>query len=295
MKQTKTLGVDRVRIITNKPVVKNGEHAFEQQQPTTLVAATEREKALIAKIVKLERRLSACHDRVAGKDVVCLMPVSNGDVGLAVTQLEWMAELGGNPESTVVIWTPHGMSPRLVYALMCAAEDAWGAVEHGSTPFDLSNEGWPQGPSWMFATAAQWCHERRVDFLLLEPDAVPLKPDWFTRIVGEYRRCGRPYMGTVEFEREKCPRHMPGNAVYPWTLWERNITGSMVTPWDVLLAEQGNMELCAETKLIHQIWGTDAKAPSFRSTDDLAAIRKEAVLFHRCKDGSLIRQLKKLR
>lgn len=279
-----------VPVETNRP-------SFNLDAPAIanpIVVATPRETELLNRIGRLERKLSECRGHIAGKDVVALMPVSNSDVGIAIENLEWMAELGGNPDATCVIWTPAGMTRRLVDALVGAAEEAWGGVEHGTTPFDLYQEGWPQGANWMFATASHWCHERQLDFFLIEPDAVPLKPGWFRKIVGEYRTCGRPYMGTIEEAGAQHPRHMPGNAVYSWKVWEKDTARALYIPWDVLLAQSGNMDFVAETKSIQQVWGSNNKPPTFKDQDSMKIIRQDAFLFHRCKDGSLIRQLRML-
>lgn len=260
-------------------------------EPVTLTVATEREKALLRRIGRLEHRLSNREQYVAGKDVVCVVPVSNGDAGLAIELFEWMADLGGHPDHTCVVWTQHGMADRLKKTLVASAEDAWGSVILGSTPFDLYDEGWPRGANWMFSTVAQWCYEQRLDFMIVEPDAVPLKPQWFQQIVGEYRRCGRPFMGTVEDAREKCPAHMPGNAVYPWNVWEYGTIGNMTVAWDVALAEV-IMDDMAVTRRIQQFWGITGLPPSFPDRESLKIIKPEAMLFHRCKNGSLIRQLR---
>jgi len=282
-----------VRMETNRPTM----HTSPSPPPPEpeLVVATPREVELLNRIGRLERKVSECRGQVAGKDLVCVMPVSKNDVGLAVECLEWQAELGGHPDHTCLIWTPASMSERLVKTLVDAAEGAWGGVEHGSTPFDLSKEGWPQGANWMFATASQWCHKRQLDFMVLEPDATPLKPGWFTEIVGEFRRCGRPYMGTVEEPGPQHPRHMPGNAVYSWDVFEKDTARALYIPWDVLLAQDGIMDYVAETKRIQQVWGANNKPPTFPDHASLKIIKPGAVVFHRCKDGSLIRQLKATR
>ena len=46
------------------------------------------------------------------------------------------------------------------------------------------------------------------------------------------------------------------------------------------------------TTLIQQVFNTDGKPPSFADQASLSVIRKGAVLFHRCKDESLIERLR---
>jgi hypothetical protein len=95
-------------------------------------------------------------------------------------------------------------------------------------------------------------------------------------------------------------KHLTGCAIYPASI--RNYNGPSLmparskspVPWDVV-NPQATLRHTHETKLIEHLWGTDNVPPTFPLIDDLKRIPKEAALFHRCKDGSLIDRLREQR
>jgi hypothetical protein len=162
------------------------------------------------------------------------------------------------------------------------------------TPFDLPKEGWPTGANWNFLTAAEHCRRNRWDFWLNEPDCIPLKPGWFEAIRAEYAACGRPYMGFIEPATNDYPRHLTGNAAYHHSVFHHFRADQMGTAWDIAMADVLTPQAHA-TALFHQEFGRLDHPPTIHTVDDLRRIPKEAVVFHRNKDGSLIRVLREQR
>lgn len=258
------------------------------------VVVTEREKELIARLSQAQRELAIRRELwTAGKRVVAVMPWCEKDWVLAVRSLVHQAWLGRS-DGELVLVQPKATPAEQIGVVLAAAHQAWAQVTIAAAPFDLPDEHWPQGPNWSFMTACRHCYERELDFLILEPDAVPLKVGWFERLVRAYRGCGRPYMGTVEEAASdgRHPRHMPGNAVYSWRAWLRAPIRALYVPWDVQMAHDGIMDHVAKTDLVQQIWGAMNKPPTFQVPESLGILSPTAVLFHRCKDGSLMERLR---
>jgi len=171
-------------------------------------------------------------------------------------------------------------------------------------------QAWPKGPNFMFHNVSQVVQQRyRVPWLWLEPDCVPLVDNWLDRLAWEYGLCPKHFMGTmatVALSPDLPERHMSGCAIYPTNAYEimkeacaSDIAFDYASAGSIL-----GKNRAWETKLIYEIWGTHSVIPTFKAIkapDDAdnvlvpAVIPESAVLFHRCKDGSLIRLLRKQR
>lgn len=133
----------------------------------------------------------------------------------------------------------------------------------------------------------------------LEPDAVPLVPEWLDWIEAEYKRAGKPFL----LDRVITPTstHNSGIGVYParvrdYTMQLWNLSN---VPWDVFFKDDFTPHT-QHTTLIHDkfyaVMG-DPKSgePTFPDAASLAQIESGAVIFHRNKDGSLIQRLRESR
>jgi hypothetical protein len=71
-------------------------------------------------------------------------------------------------------------------------------------------------------------------FLWIEADCVPLKPGWIDQMEGEYKHCGKPFMGCV-YQRPFS--HLTGCAIYPNNIEQYNpkvTKGGYTSAWDVV-------------------------------------------------------------
>lgn len=163
---------------------------------------------------------------------------------------------------------------------------------------------WPSASNIMFSEVARHingCYKE--PWLWLEPDAVPLKPNWLFDMGMAYEYQPRRYMGCISENQQVkdangklekvIKRQMSGVAVYPQNAYmelARFCAGSI--PFDLQMAEH----VCARashTYLIQNHWGDFNKPPTFSNEPlpnavGLDFIEPQAVIFHRCKDGSLI-------
>lgn len=164
--------------------------------------------------------------------------------------------------------------------------------------------GWIPGSNSLFKAAA--LHARNVGepFLFLEPDAVPIRPQWLEAIESEYQRCGKPFMGAVvRHSVTSLPNpYLEGCAVYPSDAWSRMLPQSPDTSWTLANAERV-VPHAFNSPLFSHFWGprydfpptfAAAKGPgSPENTLLLSDIRPGTALYHRNKDGTLIRLLRK--
>jgi hypothetical protein len=227
-----------------------------------------------------------------GNKLVVAIPYCAGDLGQVCNLLRWMSEIGGAKGYTVLLCAPAGLEDAEADHVHALAEDVFSSVQTIRTSFDLPKEGWPIGTCWSFLHIARHCNAAQWDFLIVEPDCVPLRSGWMREIEEEYRDCGLPYMGKIEPAAQGYPAHVAGNAVYHWGVFDQFPVGHLDQAWDIGLASH-MVPLAHHTDLIAQEWGKPGQPPVFTSVQDLERIPKQAVLFHRSKDGKVIELLRK--
>ena len=225
-----------------------------------------------------------------GRDFVCVLPFCAADEHRFRQLLGWIAELG-RVDATAVIVAPASVH---IDSLTSLSLRAFTDPAFIHTPFDLPKEGWPTGTCWSFLKAAEHCRRNNLDFWLNEPDCIPLKPGWFQAIRAEYRACGKPYMGFIEPGTGDYPRHLTGNAAYHHSVFHHFRADKLGVAWDIAMADVLT-PLAHPTRLFHQEFGPLDHPPVFHTVDDLRRIPQEAMVFHRNKDGSLIRVLREQR
>ena len=225
--------------------------------------------------------------------MIVAFPVCVKDQGIAYESLRWMKEMGDDyRHHQMVLVASSTVSDSVVDDMVHSAKDA------GFTPITLlrmkdEQAGWPAGPNMMFRAMAE--HARKSasgSFLWLEPDAVPLCSGWLDKLEGEYRSCKKPFMGVVY---DKPFPHMTGVGIYPHDIarYNRYVLGQQRMPFDVVRPDLTIRHL-HQTSLIHHEWG-DSKTNvpwTFDTAESVERIREGAVIFHRCKDGSLLHRLR---
>lgn len=222
----------------------------------------------------------------------------SGDIQAAQNLLDWIGELGGCQNHALVIVADAGTP----------FDEASAALELGRKSFrsaklvanDKSVMGWPDGSWSLFQTAINFARE---PFLILEPDAIPLKSGWLDAIELLYSRLqpdaflGHIYDCKQAFMPE---RLMSGIAVYPANMRELLPPAPSPQAWDVYSAEIMVVN-GIDTSLIRHLWGTKELSPFFvrnrheRSPVNalaLDSIPTDCVLWHRDKSQSLIRLLR---
>lgn len=221
------------------------------------------------------------------------------DGALACDLLKWIGELGGCRNHNLLIVADAGTAFTDVIearTIGAATFKTVSVITNGT-----SVKGWPAGCWSLFQTAI---HNVKEPFLILEPDAVPLKAGWLDEIANLYSRLEAPaFLGHIyECKQPFMPeRLMSGIAVYPANT--KDLFPAMPEPqhWDVFGA-QIMTQLGSDTPLIRHHFGTKELPPIFVRQKHLgvspvnaltlADVPDECVLWHRDKTHSLIRILR---
>lgn len=235
-----------------------------------------------------------------------VIPFHNGDAHLAIDLVKWIGQLGGIGKGSLFCITDSAIQDDHLVSIRQALvginpEADWIVATNNPPVF-----GWPQGSNSLFAMALGGQHGKLIGpWLWLEPDAIPLKAGWLDAIRKEYTACGKRYMGNVYVcDNPNLPnRLMSGIGVYPADAKDELLHFTQTQyAWDVEAA-RFLVENCHHTKLIHHFWGIEGLPPTFAAsrndssppnTFTLESIHKDAVIFHRNKDGTLMGLLKQV-
>lgn len=234
--------------------------------------------------------------------MVCVIPFFAGDVRQALRLLRWIGDLGGCPGHDCLLvadadtpW-PQALECKSLAMQSFLATDLITNGEH--------IEGWIPGSNSLFKAAAQFAQDRGQSFLFLEPDAVPLAAGWLDSIEAEYKNHIGRYLGSLVYhDNPTWPNpYFEGVGVYPWIAWpEMKPHFRTDVSWTRACAP-AVVPKADNNPLFQHLWGEQNNPPRFArqrvpgtALFDLGQLKTGAVLFHRQKDGSLIRLLREKR
>lgn len=222
-----------------------------------------------------------------------ILPFHAGDAAEALQWMRWVAHLSPKIPAQLTLAVDVRTPPAVVDDVRRIAYSVFDGVTVIAVPHVAK---WPDGPNAMFRFTAAATQE---PFLWMEPDAIPLHPLWHSKIAEEYRESGKLFLGHIyQCSNPRLPaRIMSGIAVYPANALQYvPCLPNSPLAWDVEAAEL-MIANGAHTQLITHFWGEPGLPPTFvraRSEDSprnafaLDQIPPSAVIWHRCKDGSLI-------
>lgn len=270
------------------------------KQKTIQLAPASPEVAGLVKAAAEATEAMAEHARVPppflkGTALAVVLQWCEADLAATLRLIKWIGDLNSdnNPLPPFYLYRPSDTPPAVSKLVQDAAEAAHLNCAPLVPPFDLPDERYPRGSTWGFINIARQMLPLRADFLLMEPDMVPLTKDWFWRLHDEWMNCKWPYFGHLEPAHPSggYPKHMAGCGVYHHEVFRYFPFNRLDQAWDVALAEHV-VPLAKQSVCIQQVFGA-TEPPRFRGQADVdRIIRKDAVLFHRNKDGSLIRLLR---
>ncbi len=229
--------------------------------------------------------------------IIVALPVCNKDIDCMIGTLEWMLKLHGRLSYRAVLPYPSDMGEKIISKIRQLASAIFSNVEllryRGS-----STAAWPSGANLAWQVTASRMLQDDASWLWLEPDAIPLKPDWLDQLVLEYERCGNSFMGPIVPQRG----HMNGVGIYPADAALRCPKAMKATrdAWDTVMREEMIHDCHDSGNLIFHFWGVvkdkphpcEGDPPYFETWRDVQRwIPKRAVLMHRNKDGSLVKRL----
>lgn len=239
--------------------------------------------------------------------LLVVIPVHSGDIDLAYKLVSWIGlldqevRIAKNRNLLIAADGKLSSDDRLV-SLKQAAMDVFKNVRTMIVNVPDDRQGWPKGPNYMLQAIANQIQQTcKLPWLLLEPDCTPLNYNWLQSLETAYHEAPKLFMGDTVTGKigDKTMKHMSGVAIYPPNaLSHLGETAFLDQAFDIALAAKLAPKF-TDTPLIQHYWGTNVP-PTFvtqRSlTDaphvvDVSIIEAEALLFHRCKDGSLIQIL----
>lgn len=230
------------------------------------------------------------------------------DFDITKKLLEWIAELGSCKPHSLLLAADSTVPQDQMRALMDIARPVFSHVNTMIVTVP-ANAPWP--PNSMFLQAARQVRETcKLDFLWLEPDAIPIYAGWLDDIAEEYSECPKRFMGSIIEQQGQVglpSKYLNGVAVYPNDAIEvlENIQSIKdgTQAWDIGSASVV-VPRAMNTPLIKHYYGTKELPPVFvesRTPDSpknhvtLDFVPLQAAIFHRSKDGKLIDLLRKKR
>lgn len=229
-----------------------------------------------------------------------LLPFAEHDEKSALQWLQWVIELGGCRGHDITL-----MPAKKIEKIDTLRELAGTAFRSISVLPDAEGiEGHPQGPNSMMRQAIWHFQVAEIGpWTFMEPDCIPLYPGWADDWEREYRAFAKPFMGEFRPAHDVTPDYLSGNMVIPKggllmapLLARRGLSiDGIELAFDIVAAKE-TLPQAHLTKLLQQVpKNEDGTSHSFPDAKSLDILRPGAVLFHPCKDGSLIDRLRERR
>jgi hypothetical protein len=194
-------------------------------------------------------------------------------------------KLGPYPNHKIILLPAHNATTDGVIEPL---QECFGSVE--VRPCYHTQTGWPVSCNLAFENIARHAADNlKAPFLWMEPDAIPIQPQWLDSIEIAYKNCGQPFMGDFVGIAGIMPNgvdHMSGIAVYHWDLHRLapSLFNNERFAWDIASAKQV-IPLFARTSLIQHDW-VPTKAWR-RDKVDVSCVNSLAVIYHPDKLGVL--------
>lgn len=242
-----------------------------------------------------DRELSSPSSK--GQLFAVVFPFCAKDGTMALKLMKWIVEITPTNDHLLVISHDFQTPPSIVEAIQNTAKGTFRAIKSLCYNPPQADQ-WP--PTVAFKAAATYMEKVGTPWLWMEYDAIPLKPHWLDALQGVYWDSGKAFAGPVVQDMGHCN----GTAIYPANTPKRipRAFNLMRTAWDITM--KGEMIFdCKDLQPLYQhAWSVDngklhqyagGPAPSFPPGSPLLKqIHKDAVIFHRCKDLSLIERLR---
>lgn len=223
----------------------------------------------------------------------------------ATRLLNWIKELDGHVDHALLLVADNAVPMETKKAI-----DALGKAVFTHSETILVNAPTPVGDNYhapaamMFQKAMghiEKCY--RWPWLWMEPDCVPLKHGWLDALAQAYEDSPKDYMGsTMSTKQEGLPSTVFfATAVYPQHCYEE-LKGFCDGKQAFDMAFSNHVvPRGINTPLIWHVFGAQNDPPTFKdvkapgdgpNVGTMDSVPKQAVLMHRCKDGSLITLLR---
>lgn len=220
--------------------------------------------------------------------MILVTAISHKDIDLATRLYKWIRFLAKERslkrKTVLLVASPLADRMERMIELLNTANATF-EESYLYVPAEVDESGWPKSCNDMFQKAMFHAEPWNEYALWLEPDAVPLVPEWFDAIESEFDMAwiaGKSFMGAYV---PKHAPHMSGVGVYGrnWRSVAPKLIEARTEPWDTFAADQV-VPHAHFTKLIQHLHDPPKVIP-------LDSISEDAVIYHQCKTGSLIKML----
>lgn len=232
-----------------------------------------------------------------GQLFAVVFPFCSKDGHQALKLMQWIAELTPPCQHLLITSHDYATPPQLVSDIQNAAKGTFRSIKalSYSTP---STGQWP--PTMAFKAAARYMEKLGIPWLWMEPDMIPIKPEWLDTLQNIYWKCGKAFAGPIIPQMG----HMNGTGIYPANTPKRipRALDLMRTAWDITMKPEMIKDCHDLMPYLYHAWTVvngkfhpynGGAVPSFpKGTSLLNQIPNESVAFHRCKDLSLIERLR---
>jgi hypothetical protein len=230
--------------------------------------------------------------------MIIVIHVCSKDVDAALRNLAWVKELDGKVPFDCLISHEIGFAANQVMA--SASEYFRSVSEFGYSVMSRRHEPWPAFQNWAWRKTALGVlrlpnHE---PWLWWEQDAVPLRAGWLDTLDAAYTASVKLFLGTIGAAPSAMhPEHLNGVAVYPHdvtangpeSLFYSGEAFDVAGGWRVLQKSE-------ISSLFQHVWSREGNqspnACTFPDAASMKLVSTDAVLFHRCKDGTLIDRIR---
>lgn len=208
------------------------------------------------------------------------------DEAIALSTLEWAFSLDGKLPYHAILSLGDGVEAEPLREAMVKLFSKVTVI--GSN----APESWPQGKNAAFQNLVRYLNDVRnqESFLWWETDAIPLKKGWLATLESEHLVGGKAFTGYVH-DALKC---MECVGIYPPNFMEYSPVNGMLcraAPWDRCCGAEIIQNVHRANHLMQFVHDVDGFPPTFPK--DAKLLKDGAVLFHACKDGTLIEELSK--
>lgn len=235
------------------------------------------------------------------KRFVVVFAFCDKDAGLMTANLDWVAELGRNPNDTAILSYDRTVSGPVAQQVEGVAKRSFGQVLHNQYPTPSRGD-FVFASKWAFRHAAKFMQQMQRPWMWYESDFWATKRGWLERLQREYRSCGKLCMGSVVPNMG----HINGTAIYPADAFTRfrSIHMDDRQAFDMGMRDEMKGITHDASGLMQHVWVSDhgqlrphgaGQLPNFREPGMIEQLLPTAVTFHRAKDTSLRDKLRALK
>lgn len=227
-----------------------------------------------------------------------VLPACNRDIDLMLHNLRWQRDLDVRKDYGCVLSLDGSLTDSQVCELESNAWDTFSWVDTLIYP-TAPNPSWPQAPNWAFQHTAHYMKGLNSPWFWMEPDCIPLQPEWLDMLNTQYYQCRKPMMGVLVPGMGHCN----GTAIYPHNFCDLSKRAMLCVDvaWDGEMKHETVHLTCNAPHLICHVWGIKGgKAQPFGGEpavfntwkDVVKWVDLNAAVFHRAKNYTLIDRLR---